>query len=1612
MYSLGWIFLAFVLTAVATGQEFNCTFEGSNLCGWTQSTIDSYDLVLDSRGTSTDNTGPRYDHTIGDTSGTYLYREASDRNNGPDAVLLSPEVAYIMDQVYCFMFWYNMFGKGTGSLSVYAYPTDDGHNVSSKQPLFSISGQQTGQHAWLRAQVDVSNQTSNFTVAVELATIGFATSDMAIDDVELWLTDCPTQSTSFNCSFDDGPCGWTQSTDDDYNWALERERTRTGHTGPRFDHTIGDATGLFYYAEGNGPSVNDKAVLLSPNISGSLTQDSWCFSFWYNMYGRDIASLHAYVIPAGQSTNLGTQTPAFSVTGQQTGQRVWIEALVDATNQTSDFMVALEAVAGSADQSDIAIDDVAISPGPCTRDTDLSFNCNFEQGYCGWTQSTDDDVNLALERGQTYSSSTGPSFDHTLGNEDGTYLYFEGNGGSGSAIVISPVVSTFNGSRIVVSFWYNMYGTDIGNLTAYVTTESGNVTEGYSVFSLSGQQTDGTTWLQAVIPLTDPPSTFRIALEVTGTTGFRADTAVDDIEITFIDIEAPEVTCPNSVPSMSTDVGLSTAVVTWSPLPSATDNMDVFDSSNITCKDDGGNLVESNGTYALGPTTVTCNATDMAGNQGFCNFSITIIDTEAPNVTCPSSIPSMTTDAGLSTAMVIWSPLPSATDNVDVFDSSNITCKDNSGNVVESNGTYALGPTTVTCNATDMAGNQGICNFSITIIDTEAPVIEFCPQNVVNETTEATFSSTWTPPNATDNSDPAENITILASHNPGDNFTAGTITEVKYIFIDTSNNSAVCIFNVTVNDIGDPVFLTCPDRLVFTLAQGQDRILVNFAIPIVEDNSGEVIVPVSDPQLMLPTDFSYGETSICYNATDSSGNRAVPCVFTVVVHDEEDPKFTVCPQSPVSPITTDPNSNTANYSWVAPKATDNVAVMSVDSSHTSPAALPIRNNTITYTATDPAGNTGICEFYVTIIDVEPPTVSRCPADIINSTDPGLSNATVYWQEPTFRDNDGLSFNTSTHSPGDPFGVGNTTVTYNVTDISGNVAHCSFLVTIEDNEVPTFVNCTEVIRTGTAPGKATKKVTWATLDYRDNVGIDNIVSSHNSGDTFGLGNVTVTISVSDEAQNTANCSFVVTVIDDEPPSFKACPADIINSTDAGLNSSVVYWQEPTITDNVGVVANYSSHSPGDVFPVGNTTVIYIASDSAGNTNNCLFSVSVEDDEPPELLCPVYVVNSTDAHQNSSNVFWQEPIFTDNVGIVSNESSHRPGDVFPLGNITVTYSVSDKAGNVANCSFIVSVEDNEAPNVMNCPADVVNSTMANQSSAFVYWREPSFSDNVGVVSRGNSHSPGDVFPFGNTTVTYTASDAAGNVRNCSFIVTVQDNEAPTVSNCPADLVNGTDPSLPSSVVYWQEPTFSDNVAIAINESNLNPGDVFPVGNTTVIYSVSDSSGNTVNCSFIVTVKDTEAPMFSTCSSVTIEVDPGQATSMQEWMFPVATDNVAVTRNSSTQQRGGSLSLGVHEVTYVVYDAAGNNNTCVFEIIVEDNEMPNITNCPMDVTLNTTRGRPVATYSFPTPVCIDNAGSVTVTTSKLDDEYSIDDTTVIIACLDETGNTDTCTFTVTVQ
>ena len=81
------------------------------------------------------------------------------------------------------------------------------------------------------------------------------------------------------------------------------------------------------------------------------------------------------------------------------------------------------------------------------------------------------------------------------------------------------------------------------------------------------------------------------------------------------------------------------------------------------------------------------------------------------------------------------------------------------------------------------------------------------------------------------------------------------------------------------------------------------------------------------------------------------------------------------------------------------------------------------------------------------------------------------------------------------------------------------------------------------------------------------------------------------------------------------------------------------------------------------------------------------------------------------------------------------------------------------------------DNEAPSISDTPSIVNVSTDDNSPNATVQWTPPTASDNSGgAVTLTSDYSPGDTFPIGTTTVTYTATDAYGNTATSTFNVVV--------------------------------------------------------------------------------------------------------------------------------------------------------------------------------------------------------------------------------------------------
>ena len=243
----------------------------------------------------------------------------------------------------------------------------------------------------------------------------------------------------------------------------------------------------------------------------------------------------------------------------------------------------------------------------------------------------------------------------------------------------------------------------------------------------------------------------------------------------------------------------------------------------------------------------------------------------------------------------------------------------------------------------------------------------------------------------------------------------------------------------------------------------------------------------------------------------------------------------------------------------------------------------------------------------------------------------------------------------------------------------------------------------------------------------------------------------------------------------PPVIDDCPLDITSTNDPGDCGASVGWVPP-ISD--GTLT--STHNPGEVFPVGTTTVTYTATNVEGTTT-CSFTVTVTDDEDPLLTnCPTNISVAADAGCNQL-VNWTPPTASDNCNVTLS-SSHNPGDNFTLGTTTVTYTATDDSGNSVSCSFDVTVNDTTDTQISNCsPTITISDFQPSTQDAVATWTVPTASDNCKVMTFDASHNPGTRFPVGTTQVTYTAQDDAGNSTSCSFEVVVNAvNSAPLIES----------------------------------------------------------------------------------------------------------------------------------------------------------------------------------------------------------------------------------------
>ncbi|XP_041472952.1 hyalin isoform X44 [Lytechinus variegatus] len=862
--------------------------------------------------------------------------------------------------------------------------------------------------------------------------------------------------------------------------------------------------------------------------------------------------------------------------------------------------------------------------------------------------------------------------------------------------------------------------------------------------------------------------------------------------------------------------------------------------------------------------------------------------------------------------------------------------------------------------------------------DTEPPTISDCPESITRTISSSSgISVTWVEPTATD---AGTTQRLLRSHTPGSFFPLGD-TAVSYVFTDNSANLATCTFYITVTlaetDNVPPVIQNCPSPSVAQAPAGSTSAEVSWIVPSATDNSG-IAVTVSNNYNPGDT-FPVGETVVAYTFTDDAGNQNT-CTFSVRVVVEvvnQSPTITFCPSGTLTYSTLGADSVVVNFP--APTAIDDSGFTpSVNSNFVPGQSFDVGSYTVTYTFTDNIGLTSDCTFNILVVsggDVRPPTISDCPDGAITVlAGTGASGASVSWTAPTATDVSGPVTSTSNYSPGAFFPVGTTTVTYTFTDQVGNEARCVFNVIVTGtnvNETPAPTNLV------LAPTTNTITATWtppngAFNSYQLTISGGSIVNTQ----TLPQASSSYTATGLEPAT-----TYVVTLV----ANGNAGPSNSISET---AITNPEQGQPPSSPSNVNLAPSQTSITVSFDAASGDVTGYNVG---LGTTSNA--------DDVTTTLAP-------------------------------GSTSYTFGSLSPSTQYFVSVQAFNGFGSSPSVVQSATTSDVVIPDtdivITNCPVSIAAS-LPFGTYAFVDWEDPVATSPLGAVDQtGGPFSSSGYFQTGTFPIVYEFQDVNGNTATCSFNVYVTDGSdttPPEVTFCPSNVVVQAASGESSAVVTWNVPTATDASEPITSVSNYSPGDSFDVGTYLVVYNLIDNAGLYSTCSFEVTVTasgvitDTEDPVLTNCpTDIVNNANPGSSSLVVSWIAPEATDNSGSVTVTVSTPSGSTFPVGTTQVTYTATDAAGNTDSCSFDITIlsaEDNTPPVLSNCPSDMTVFAAQNAQGAVAGWSSPSATDNSGENVAITSDFTSGtlFPIGATLVTITATDSSGNIDTCSFTVTV-
>ena len=510
----------------------------------------------------------------------------------------------------------------------------------------------------------------------------------------------------------------------------------------------------------------------------------------------------------------------------------------------------------------------------------------------------------------------------------------------------------------------------------------------------------------------------------------------------------------------------------------------------------------------------------------------------------------------------------------------------------------------------------------------------------------------------------------------------------------------------------------------------------------------------------------------------------------------------------------------------------------------------------------------------------------------------------------------------------------------------------------------------------------------------------------------VGLTNVEVQVTSDSGLITTCTAIANVIEDTTGGqVITCPDDLTitcgeDTTPASTGTATAISNcstDPVVTFTDSVEAT-----------CGATQIItrtWTAQDACANpVAICIQTITIVDQTPPVASCPADISVNTDLNQCSAVVDYVVG-GTDSCGSVTITQIDGlvSGSMFPLGDTLNSFLIEDQCGNISECSFVVTVVNNNTAQAICQDITIALDAMGMASIT------PSDINGGTVVLCETPNITIDIDTFtcndiGPNNVTLSVIDAAGNITSCVAVVTVEDMIAPEAI-CQNITVALNSSGVANITAAMLDGGSTDACGIQGATIDITSFDCSNIGLNIVTLTVTDTSGNTNSCTAEVLVEDTLAPT-AICQDITVELGPdGTVTISSADIDNGSSDNCGEVTYEVTPTTFDCSNIGSNIVNLLVFDSNGLASECFATVTVLDTAAP-IVLC-QDITIALDEDyQAIITAADLDAGSTDNC-SISTTTIDINtfDCSNLGPNTVTITMTDQNGNQASCSAVVTV-